>query len=161
MDEQVEVAWEPEPLFDTGRGLSDREVDAIEDRLVVIRTWIKYMGLGELEVLSFACICRIPAFLNGMRLRSVVILACAAHWAMAMALTPGDSQAATKALYESWERDGRFAGIATEGVSRAQWVRVCRLRWRVHAPLLSHACSPRRHPPSLPVHGAVTLVDWD
>jgi hypothetical protein len=52
-EEQVEVAWEPEPMFDIDSGLSARELDVIEDRLSVIRTWIKFMGLGELEVLFF------------------------------------------------------------------------------------------------------------
>ena len=44
------MAWEPEPMFDIDSGLSAREMDVIEDRLSVIRTWIKFMGLGELEV---------------------------------------------------------------------------------------------------------------
>ena len=58
------MAWEPEPMFDTDSGLSAREMDVIEDRLSVIRTWIKFMGLGELEVLFFlrlgrtSCLCR-------------------------------------------------------------------------------------------------------
>ena len=64
------MAWEPEPLFDTGRGLSAREVDVIQDRLAIIRTWIKYMGLGELEVLCclVLCLCGIPTFLHRMGL---------------------------------------------------------------------------------------------
>lgn len=52
-DEQVEAAWDPEPMFDMGNGLSAREMDLIEDRLGIIRTWIQFMGLGELEVFFF------------------------------------------------------------------------------------------------------------
>ena len=48
-------------MFDIGSGLSAREMDVIEDRISVIRTWIKFMGLGELEVPFFchtSCLCR-------------------------------------------------------------------------------------------------------
>jgi len=77
----VEVAWEPEPLFETAGGLSAREMDAIQERLAVIRTWIRHLGLGDLE-------------------------------------------AATKALYESWEN--RNGDVATDGLSRAHWVGILR-----------------------------------
>ena len=46
----MEVKWDPEPLLESVRGLSAREMDAIHDCLAVIRTWIKHLGLGDLEV---------------------------------------------------------------------------------------------------------------
>jgi hypothetical protein len=125
------VAWEPEPMLDIGSGLSAREMDVIEDRLSVIRTWIKFMGLGELEVppplfLSH-CPCRSLrcAYVSFLLLFVVMCVArgpCRRLAGYVMLDVTGCPQAATKALYESWERDGRFAGIAAEGVSRAQWV---------------------------------------
>ena len=54
---QVEVAWEPEPIFESSGGLTAREVDAIQDRLAVICTWIKYMGLGDLEERHVFLVC--------------------------------------------------------------------------------------------------------
>jgi hypothetical protein len=45
----VEVAWEPEPLVEMSRGMSAREVESVEERLAVIRTWIMHLGLGDLR----------------------------------------------------------------------------------------------------------------
>ena len=51
---EVEVAWEPEPLFESGVGLSARELFAMDERLAVIRTWIKHLGLGDLKAATKA-----------------------------------------------------------------------------------------------------------